>query len=679
MKTFTFSIICLLLSTNLFSQNNIIPINGLVLHLDAANYKPYQSYQSGPNRTTISSGLNWDDISGNNNNGLLNNKFQQKVSDNFGIPSLYFNDPSDFVTIKNTPNLNPTEGITLIVWTKLNDLIQNQNLISKGYYTVQFPYIQYSLKMSDFPPYNTPQFNLSLNNQLITLQSKTVLAENIWYMIVCTYDKNSMRLFVNNIQDLVVTNQNNNIDSYSTDLEIGRWPTGQSQNFKGNINSVYIYNRALSKIEINDIWNITKTKFGYQGGLTPQNNIKNNTELIEDLTKKNNLSEQEKKQLDSSLKIQNQLAQQMLTAPEIFKGISKIKLPDGRVYEGEFTYFNNNNGTIDSSTIKRNGNGKQYGINGNLLLEGLFINNFLSKGKVYDNSGSLLSEGIYKWNSPSRTYILDGGYGKEYLFGTYLWIEGFYKNGKLDGKGKMYYSKTNSQGKPVNGGIKYEGDFLDGNADGFGNYYDESGKLVYSGYFKDGKTLTSTESNQVESSSNTNSNPTSSNESTNSQSQSSTSSNESFKKWYNASIAENKNLESFLKLLASSSPRTSSTSNSKSQSSKTNQYGKCIECSGTGKCRECSKTFSVSYYDDRVNSFKNRNESRLGYVICGTCRGAGVTYKRSDYPNYGKWQVEKKCYVSSCRDGWVPCNTCNSNGNSKELGVCKRCKGSGSK
>lgn len=118
--------------------------------------------------------------------------------------------------------------------------------------------------------------------------------------------------------------------------------------------------------------------------------------------------------------------------------------------------------------------------------------------------------------------------------------------------------------------------------------------------------------------------------------------------------------------------------NSDNQPSSSNQYRKCSDCNGTGKCRECSKTFSVYFYDDRVNSFKNRNESRLGYVTCGVCRGAGVLYKRSDYPNLGKWEVEKKCYVSLCRDGWVPCNTCKYSSYSGELGVCKRCKGTGS-
>ena len=121
-----------------------------------------------------------------------------------------------------------------------------------------------------------------------------------------------------------------------------------------------------------------------------------------------------------------------------------------------------------------------------------------------------------------------------------------------------------------------------------------------------------------------------------------------------------------------------SSSYSKNQSSSSNNSRKCNDCSGTGKCRECSKTFIVSYYDDRVNSFKNRNETRLGYVMCGVCRGAGVSYKRSDFPNVGKWEVEKKCYVSLCKNGWVLCNTCKYNVNSGQLGTCKRCKGTGS-
>lgn len=101
----------------------------------------------------------------------------------------------------------------------------------------------------------------------------------------------------------------------------------------------------------------------------------------------------------------------------------------------------------------------------------------------------------------------------------------------------------------------------------------------------------------------------------------------------------------------------------------------CNSCRGSGNCDECGKIFRVHTWEG--NGWKDRNETRLGYVMCSDCSGAGVFYKRSDYPNAGKWEIEKKCYVGNCNSGWKPCNKCNGYGNGTLLGKCRDCKGSG--
>jgi len=101
----------------------------------------------------------------------------------------------------------------------------------------------------------------------------------------------------------------------------------------------------------------------------------------------------------------------------------------------------------------------------------------------------------------------------------------------------------------------------------------------------------------------------------------------------------------------------------------------CYSCRGSGDCRECGKIFRVHTWDGY--GWKDRNETRLGYIMCETCHGAGVFYKRSDYPNAGKWEVERKCYVGYCLDGWKFCQSCNVSGNGTLLGKCRDCKGTG--
>jgi len=105
-----------------------------------------------------------------------------------------------------------------------------------------------------------------------------------------------------------------------------------------------------------------------------------------------------------------------------------------------------------------------------------------------------------------------------------------------------------------------------------------------------------------------------------------------------------------------------------------NQRRKCYECDGTGKCKTCMKTFQVHYWAGVGPGWKNQNETRPGQVMCDDCDGAGVIYGRHQL---GEDPEYKKCYVSSCRNGWKTCPSCNYNGNGNNLGQCSRCDGSG--
>ena len=79
---------------------------------------------------------------------------------------------------------------------------------------------------------------------------------------------------------------------------------------------------------------------------------------------------------------------------------------------------------------ERNGKGKEYNYNGELLFEGEYINGIRNgKGKEYYSNGKLLFEGEY----------INGrrnGKGKEYYSNGNLLFEGDYINGKRIGKGK---------------------------------------------------------------------------------------------------------------------------------------------------------------------------------------------------------------------------------------------------
>lgn len=145
----------------------------------------------------------------------------------------------------------------------------------------------------------------------------------------------------------------------------------------------------------------------------------------------------------------------------------------------------------------------------------------------------------------------------------------------------------------------------------------------------------------------------------------------------NDESSEYKSLEGFLKLMASSSSSNTSNNNSRIQSSSSNKSGNCYECSGTGKCKSCSKVFRTRYWDVKYRGWKNGNETRPGQVMCQTCNGAGVLYglgvSRPEGPE------TKRCTVYDCKNGWIYCRECNYEGRGTSLGVCKKCRGTGSK
>jgi hypothetical protein len=236
---------------NRVSDKNIYPINGLVMSLDGVDSFSFQPMKG-----------KWLDISGNNNDGniYLNPFVKRSGLDN---PYLNLDGVNDCVTFNNSPSLNPTTGITLLSWFRMDNFVSNQNIISKGYNSVTLPYVQYSLKMDDKPPFNIPQFNLSLNDKLVSLNASTELSKGKWYLVVCTYDKNTMKIIINNVADSNMISETNNISYYSSPLNLGKWPTGNSQYFDGQIGMVLIYNRALSISEVDNIWNKTKSQYGY--------------------------------------------------------------------------------------------------------------------------------------------------------------------------------------------------------------------------------------------------------------------------------------------------------------------------------------------------------------------------------------------------------------------------------
>ena len=138
----------------------------------------------------------------------------------------------------------------------------------------------------------------------------------------------------------------------------------------------------------------------------------------------------------------------------IFEG----EILDGYKWNG--IYFDDKN----NYTELKNGEGfiKYYYTNGDLYYEGHYLNGkWNGEGKEYGDQGQLIFEGEFKdnkkWNgkgydiSNNVIYELKNGNGqiKEFQKKDILVFEGQHINGERNGKGKEYYD---------NGQLKFEGD-----------------------------------------------------------------------------------------------------------------------------------------------------------------------------------------------------------------------------
>ena len=143
---------------------------------------------------------------------------------------------------------------------------------------------------------------------------------------------------------------------------------------------------------------------------------------------------------------------------------------------------------------KKNGKGKNYDINGNLLFEGEYLYGFILKGKQYIK-GKLEYEGEYlyynKWNG--KGYDENGNIKYELINGNGKVVEYFLEHGKLMFEGEYLNGKRNGKGKQydIDGFLIYESEYLNGKMNGHGKEY-YRGNLQFEGEYLNDKRIKET-------------------------------------------------------------------------------------------------------------------------------------------------------------------------------------------
>jgi PKD repeat protein len=182
------------------------------------------------------------DASGNGNHGTISNAVRVVTAHSGN--ALQFNGTNAWVSVNDSVSLDLSAGMTLEAWVYPTDLTTGggNTVISKeqsgGIVYTLYANGNKNIPLSSF--YNGGYRTILGSNQLLV---------NKWTHLVVTYDGQYQRLYINGSQ-VAIQVQNRLIQPSNGALRIG----GNSifgEYFKGYIDEVRIYNRALTEAEVN--------------------------------------------------------------------------------------------------------------------------------------------------------------------------------------------------------------------------------------------------------------------------------------------------------------------------------------------------------------------------------------------------------------------------------------------
>ena len=184
---------------------------------------------------------NANDESGNGNNGTVNGA--TLTTDRFGNT----NSAYDFDGVNDEINANRTvlSFFSTSIWF---------NTTQNSTFT---PFIDafnsnWEIYLNNLRPTFTKW--IALPGNYTEFISSTIVSQNQWNFLVCTFDGNSVKFYLNNV--LISTFQNINISINTNGLfYLGASISGVSQFYDGRLDDIGIWDRALTQCEIQDLYN----------------------------------------------------------------------------------------------------------------------------------------------------------------------------------------------------------------------------------------------------------------------------------------------------------------------------------------------------------------------------------------------------------------------------------------
>jgi len=193
------------------------------------------------------SGTTVADASGNGNTGSLMNGLRRTTGKMGG--GLSFDGVNDYVAVPNSSSLDISgTKITISLWANITDTGNDLVLLSKVWFSslMLYPWHQYGIEFDGNGAKTVDFYFADVSGALRTFSMTAPLG--VWTHIAFTYDGATVKGYVDGVQKLSVP-ETRSIQARGNELRLGV-DGAFGQAFKGQLDEVRIYNRALSASEI---------------------------------------------------------------------------------------------------------------------------------------------------------------------------------------------------------------------------------------------------------------------------------------------------------------------------------------------------------------------------------------------------------------------------------------------
>jgi hypothetical protein len=239
LKNYVKFIVAILFVSNVMAQNipSYVPKDGLV------GWWPFNG--------------NANDESGNGNHGTVNGATLTADRNGFSNKSYNFDGNSNYILIEDSPKLQLNE-ITISYWVKTGNtnpmyLICKQNIndASNSNYVVQFNPLPSGANTHRFhSSYNScPNTSWKINDY------KSTFTDNVWHNFISIVSLDSLKFYFDG--NLIYASKNSSGEMTGcngSELLFGRGWNNYPYYFKGQLDDISIYNRALSEQEVKQLY-----------------------------------------------------------------------------------------------------------------------------------------------------------------------------------------------------------------------------------------------------------------------------------------------------------------------------------------------------------------------------------------------------------------------------------------